>query len=260
MNLKRDVATFWDSQPCGSADGDSLEEGSREYFDLIERERIEREGSIAAHVDFEELSGKRVLEVGCGIGTDFRRFARSSAEAIGVDLSRQSLSLAKRSLDVYGLKSALIAADGERLPFGDNIFDLVYSWGVIHHSPNPEKVVAEIHRVLAPGGTVLAMVYNMRSLFVFQVWLYYGLLKANPFASRRSLLSQHVESPDTKAFSRKEAASLFASFRRLSVRPMITAYDLRIGRRLFLPRWLKRVVPSRFGWFMVVRAMKSPNT
>ena len=256
MDSKRSVAEFWDDSPCGAEDAPDLEIGSREYYEVIERARHESDDFVPRFMEFETWANKRVLEIGCGVGTDFRHFARAGARATGIDMSRESLSLARRSLEVFGLPGVLMVADGEHLPFADNSFDLVYSWGVIHHSPEPEKIIQEIHRVLKPRGHVFAMVYNRKSIFALQVWLYYGVLRGNPFVPPRTLISRHVESPETKAYSTDEVARLFGGFDQLSIRQVVTGYDLRIGRRIFLPKWLRKLVPSRFGWFTIVQALE----
>lgn len=199
------------------------------------------------------------MEVGCGLGIDFRHFASGQGLKVGLDLSHQSLRLAKQPLEAYGLQEPLVCGDGENLPFENNKFDLVYSWGVIHHSADPPAVVKEIYRVLKPGGRVIAMIYNLRSLFVLQVWLYYGLLRGKPFTPPHQLV-HNVESPMTKAYSTEEASLLFRMFDSLKVEPILTPYDLRLGRRIFLPKWLRLIVPSKLGWFITVEGTKPLNS
>jgi len=256
MKLKQSVADFWDDSPCGVTNAEGLAPGTLEFFEQVENTRYEREGFIPEDIGFVEWKEKSVLEIGCGIGIDFRHFVREGAQAVGIDVSQQSLRLAKQAADVYGLDSALILADGENLPFASGKFDLVYTWGVIHHAPDTSKVVDEIYRVLKPGGQVIAMVYNLRSLLVLQAWLFYGLLRAKPFSAARKLVANHVESPGTKAYTKDEATRLFGGFERVEIKWVVTSYDLRIGRRLFLPNWARKVVPSRFGWFTIVRGLK----
>jgi len=259
MSLKDSVSTYWDQQPCGTSDVSTLKPGTRHYFEAIERERYRWDDHATAAVAFDAWRGKNVLEVGCGIGTDLRQFIQAGARVTAVDLSSESLKLARKSLDIYGLEADLMVADGESLPLEDNTFDLVYSWGVIHHSSNPPRAVAEILRVLKPGGTVIAMLYNAHSLVALQLWLMYGLLHAQPLTPIRSLMAEHMESPGTKAYTERELASLFGAFHNLSIQPILTRYDLRIARRRFLPRQVVKLLPQRFGWFLVVRGCK-PHT
>ena len=256
MKLKQRVADFWDNSPCGVTNAEGLTPGTPEFFQQVEDTRYEREGFIPKYIGFSEWKEKSVLEIGCGIGIDFRHFVREGAQAVGIDVSQQSLKLAKQGSDIYGLNGTLILADGENLPFASDKFDLVYTWGVIHHAPDTSKVVDEIYRVLKPGGRVIAMVYNLRSLLVLQAWLFYGLLKAKPFSTARNLVANHVESPGTKAYTKDEATRLFGGFERVEIESVVTSYDLRIGRRRFFPSWVRKVVPSRFGWFTIVRGLK----
>jgi SAM-dependent methyltransferase len=257
QQTKESVRSYWDTTPCGAQDVRRLEPGSRAYFDAIEATRFEVDDFMPTVVDFAAHTGKRVLEVGCGLGTDLRQFAKHGAIVTGIDLSKTSVELARKGFELYGLDGTLVHGDGEELPFPDRSFDLVYSWGVIHHSPDPPSVVRQIHRVLKPGGELIAMVYNRRSLLALQAWAYFGLLQKKPFTPIPELLAKHVESPGTKAYTIDEARELFSPFTRVRVDPIVTLFDLRVGKRKFLPKWTRNVIPSRFGWFLVVRGTKA---
>jgi len=100
------------------------------------------------------------------------------------------------------------------------------------------------------------MFYNLRSLVALQCYLRYGLGRLRPFAGLRSLIESHVESPGTKAFTIAELRALFHRFCKVEIEPTVTAYDVRLGRRWFAPRWLLALVPHRLGWFVLVRAQK----
>jgi ubiquinone/menaquinone biosynthesis C-methylase UbiE len=256
METKEAVRSYWDKTPCGDQDVARIEPGSRAYFESVEKTRYEGDDFMRDVVSFDAYRGKRVLEVGCGLGTDLRQFAKAGAVVTGLDLSPRSLELAKRGFEVYGLPGTFVNGDGERLPFADDSFDVVYSWGVIHHSPDPPGVVREIQRVLRPGGELLAMVYHVRSLLALQAWAVFGLLKGNPRAGVRELIARHVESPGTQVYTMKQAKELFCGFEDVKVEPIVTRFDLRLGRRLFLPSWTRHLVPSRLGWFLVVRGKK----
>jgi SAM-dependent methyltransferase len=157
------VRRFWDSEPCGSElSGASPED--RSYFEELTRRRYEIEPHVPELVRFERWRGQDVLEVGCGPGTDGERFARAGARYTGVDLSGESLLLARKRFELFDLPGELRQVDATGLPFEDETFDFVYSHGVIHHIPAVEEVVREIHRVLRPGGEALVMVYNRSSL------------------------------------------------------------------------------------------------
>ena len=192
----------------------------------------------------------------CGMGADLVQFARAGARAYGLDFSGHSLTLASRWLHLERLPGGAIQGDAENLPFRDNAFDLVYSWGVLHHTPDTRRAVWEAVRVCKPEGEILVMLYHRHSLVAFQVWLLYGLLRGRPHRSLRCLLAEHMESPGTQAFTKREVFQLFEGLRGVSVHPLLTRYDLRVGRRWFLPAFLRRWLPANLGWFLVARGRK----
>ncbi len=232
------------------------QEGSREFFEELEQKRYGGDDFMRELVGFEKWQGKRVLEVGCGPGLDLAQFARSGASVFGLDLSLHSVALARMRLALDGLQGRLFQADAENLPFQDNAFDLVWSWGVLHHTPDTPRAAREMIRVCKKGGEVLVMLYHRHSLVAIQVWLRHGLLRGKPFLGLRRLLAEHMESPGTQAFTREEASALFSGLEEVHLKTLVTRYDLRIRRRWFLPRILHRMVPSRLGWFLIVRSRK----
>lgn len=260
LSLKERVKNFWEDHPCGARDAVSLPEGSRGFFDLIERLRFEGDDFMQEIAKFDKWSGRKVLEIGCGIGTDLFQFAKGKAEVFGIDLTQKAVRLTRRRFSLYDLTVHLCVGDGENLPFPSDYFDLVYVWGVIHHTSNPRDMIHEIYRVLKPGGSVLSMVYHRYSLVVFQIWIYYGLLGAKPWRSPSELIARYLESPGTKVYSKKEARVLFKDFENLEFRTVVTRYDARVGRRIFLPRFIRRFIPSCLGWFLVINGNKSNCT
>jgi ubiquinone/menaquinone biosynthesis C-methylase UbiE len=161
--LKKAVQSFWNARPCGSKFADQ-QFGSPEFFQAIERHRYTLEPHTAEMAAFEQARGKRVLEIGCGLGTDGARFAQAGADYIGLDLSPVSLHWARENVQQRHLPARWLLADAESLPFPDATFDLVYSSGVLHHTPDFAAAVAEIHRVLRPGGRAVVMTYHRHSL------------------------------------------------------------------------------------------------
>jgi SAM-dependent methyltransferase len=156
------VEAFWSANPCES----DLARASdrRQYFEQIERIRYSHHAYIPPLVHFEAFAAKRVLEIGCGIGTDGRRFAKAGAIYTGVNLDEGSTQLARESFALFGLPGTIVKMNAESLGFADSSFDHVYSMGVIHHSPNPQRILREAFRVLAPGGTLRIMVYHRSSI------------------------------------------------------------------------------------------------
>jgi ubiquinone/menaquinone biosynthesis C-methylase UbiE len=251
---KEAVRRYWNAAPCGTPDVADAEEARK--FRELERIRYEREPFISRFARFEESRGRRLLEVGVGAGTDHLRFARSGASCTGIDLSDVSLETTRRRLLAEGLASDLRVADVEDLPFPADSFDLAYSWGVIHHTPDTPRAALEILRVLRPGGRLCVMVYNRHSLVAGQAWLLHAALRGRPTRSLTDVLAHHMESPGTKGYTADEARALFRGARETSVETVVTPYDMRVGRRRFLPRWTQRAVPKRLGWFHVVTGTK----
>jgi ubiquinone/menaquinone biosynthesis C-methylase UbiE len=240
---KEAVRAHWEADPCGSTLA-AAEPGSREFFDQVEAERYKLEPFIPSFAEFERWQGKKVLEVGVGLGTDFVRFVRAGAEATGIDLTEAAAGLVRKRLELEALDAEVRAADAEALPFADGSFDLVYSWGVLHHTPDTRKALDEVHRVLAPGGEARIMLYSRRSWFALGVWGKTALLRGRPWRSFTDVLAEHVESPGTKAYTQSELDELFAGFSRVSYRRFVTPYD----RRVVGP--IAGLAGSRFGWFV----------
>lgn len=254
---KRAVQEFWNASPCGTA-GVSRTDNGREFFEEIERRRYELEPFIFKCADFAKWKGKKILEVGCGTGTDLLQFLRAGADAHGLDFSSRSVGLARKRLSLYGFDGGkVLLGDAESLPFPSNGFDLVYSWGVLHHTPDTAKAIAEVHRVMRPGGEIRIMLYHKWSLLSLQFYIRFGLLRARPFRSLDDIMATHQESPGTKVYTLVQLNDLFARFQNLNIQPVLTPYDLQFGRHRFLPTWIRRFIPNALGYFLVVRGQKS---
>jgi SAM-dependent methyltransferase len=160
------VKAYWDARPCNIRHS-KLPIGSKEYFDEVEARKYYVEPHIPGFAQFERWKGRKVLEVGCGIGTDTINFARAGAEVTAVDLSSESLAVARQRVKVFGLESRVrfFEADAERL--GEAVpsqrYDLVYSFGVIHHTPHPERAVAQIRKFMDRNSELRLMVYARNS-------------------------------------------------------------------------------------------------
>jgi ubiquinone/menaquinone biosynthesis C-methylase UbiE len=208
---KRAVHEYWNSHPCEAPRNPRLKRFSREYFEAIEAARYDRHPAIMAFAQFPRYHGRRVLEVGVGVGTDFVQWVRCGADAYGVDLTREAIAHVEHRLAVYGLHACEVRiADCEDLPYRDDSFDLVYSWGVIHHTPNVCRALEEIVRVCRPGGICKLMVYNRHSLAAFYVWVRRALLSGHPWYSFSRCIACYVESPGTKAFSYREIREMLS--------------------------------------------------
>jgi ubiquinone/menaquinone biosynthesis C-methylase UbiE len=160
------VKAYWDSRPCNIRHS-KKPVGSKEYFDEVETRKYYVEPHIPGFAQFGRWKGKRVLEVGCGIGTDTINFARAGARVTAVDLSTESLAVAKQRAEVFGFKNLITfhQADAERLSEIVPVerYDLVYSFGVIHHTPNPPRAATEIRKFMGVDSELRLMVYARNS-------------------------------------------------------------------------------------------------
>lgn len=155
------VRDYWNSRPCNIKHS-KKRIGSKEYFNEVETRKYFVEPHIPIFADFKKWKGKRVLEIGCGIGTDAINFARAGADYTGIDLSKESITLAKKRFDIFGLKGQLIVMNAEEMDF-ENTFDLIYSFGVIHHSPNPRKIIESAYKASKKNGELSLMLYAKNS-------------------------------------------------------------------------------------------------
>ena len=159
-----DVKNFWDSRPC-NVKHSSKTIGSKEYFDEVEKKKFFVEPHIKSFSEFNLWNGKKVLEIGCGLATAGINFARYGADYTGVELSKETLELAKKRFEVYGVQGNFYEGNAENLSnfLPDEKYHLVYSWGVIHHTPHPEKVIQEVKKYLHKNGEFRVMLYASNS-------------------------------------------------------------------------------------------------
>lgn len=247
-----DVRAFWEAEACGTGAGflgDRDDRLSAEWFAEIESVRYEVEPFVHQVAQFTRYAGRRVLEIGVGAGTDHLQFARAGAVLSGVDLTDTAIETTRAHLAVHGYTSDLCRADAEELPYDDGMFDLVYSYGVIHHAEHPERVVAEIRRVLRPEGEFRGMLYHRRSVVAYRRWVQHCVKDRRLWPSVSSVLARYMESPGTRAYTLTEARALFGEFATCTVTPIVTPWD---GR--YLPRWVLGWIPGRYGWYLAVHA------
>ncbi|MEP6910793.1 MAG: class I SAM-dependent methyltransferase [Actinomycetota bacterium] len=250
VEQKRRVRTFWEEDPCGSEHTDALE-GSPEFYSEVERKRDALDPQIAQFANFEGARGERLLEIGVGLGTDFIRFVRAGAIVTGVDLTEHAVELVRRRLALEGLEGEVLVADAERLPFADESFEQVYSWGVLHHSPDTDRAVREAIRVLRPGGRLCVMLYARHSWVTYGMWVRHALVGGKPWRGLSDVLATHMESPGTKGYTASELRTMFAGVDDLAIDKVATAYD----REMVGP--LSRLTGNRLGWNLVVRGRRA---
>ena len=248
-DLKERVRRHWEAGPCGTSTA-SAPAGTAAFFAEIERERYRLEPYIDDFAQFERWRGRRVLEIGVGLGTDFVRFVRAGAVATGVDLTEAAVEAVRRRLTLEGLEAELLVADAEALPFGDATFELVYAYGVLHHTPDTQRAVDAARRVLRAGGEARVMLYSRRSWLAFGAWVRWGLVRGRPWRSISDVLADHLESPGTKAYTEAEIHRLFAGYSSVEIQRRVTPYDRRVAGPL------AAIGGARLGWFSGVVARR----
>ncbi|MDP9263645.1 MAG: class I SAM-dependent methyltransferase [Acidobacteriota bacterium] len=264
---KEAVREFWQERSRGElyAQGKSL----RQRVEAQARARYELEPFIHRFARFEEGCGRDVLEIGVGMGADYLEWARHSPrQLVGIDVTEQAVEFTRQRLELYGFRSDLRVGDAEGLPLPDSSFDIVYSWGVLHHSPDTPLAVREVHRVLRPGGVARIMIYHHPSVVGTLLWARYGALQRRSFAE---VYANYLESLGTKAYTVQEVTELFREFADVHIAIELSAGDLltgAAGRRYggvllttalkLWPRWLIRALLPRYGSFMLIEATRHP--
>lgn len=249
--LNDEVRKYWEAEPCGTGAPElaDLEEGSLDWFLELERTRYALDPYIWSVAQFPRHAGARVLEIGVGAGTDHAQWAGVTDQLYGVDLTAAAVETTGRNLALRGRSSHLQRVDAEVLPFDDASFDVVYSWGVIHHADAPERVFAEVHRVLRPGGVFLGMLYARHSLVAYRKWFGNAVKAGQPWRSLASVLWDHMESVGTKAYTEAEVRRLLSRFGTCETTRFVTPYDTE-GLPAAINRWL----PPALGWNIAIEA------
>jgi len=256
----------WSEDPCGATYAGERELGTREFFEEVERHRYEEYAPwMPGLMGFDRFRGARLLEIGCGMGTDLLQFARGGARCTGIDLTPRSIQITRHRFALYDMAGDFMLADGERLPFSDESFDVVYSNGVLHHTPDTERAVTEVHRVLKVGGTAKVMLYHRHSLNYWgEMILHRGLLRGEILrgSSPEEIMSRYVEysehngRPLVKVYSRREAKALFARFSQVKVEvEQMIRQELSLFRHI-IPEALFRRLRRRIGWNVIITAKK----
>ena len=246
-----DVKNYWNTRPCNIRHSKS-EIGTRQYFDEVEHRKYFVEPHIPGFADFKKWKGKKVLEVGCGLGTDAVNFAREGADYTGVELSIESMKLAQQRFELFGLKGRFINVNAEDLlsQLQGEKFDLIYSFGVIHHTVNPSKVITDIKQLMTDSSEFKLMMYAKDS------W-------------KSAMIDAGYDQPEAQSgcpiaftYSDEELTELLADFEILEMRKdHIFPYviDQYIKHEYDFQPWFKampqdmfRALEEAFGWHKLV--------
>ncbi|MEW6202383.1 MAG: class I SAM-dependent methyltransferase [bacterium] len=233
------------------------------FFRDTERYKYECYPYLNELMEFNLHIDERILEIGVGQGVDHSMFTRNGADTYGIDLTFKHLEITGKRFDFLGLKPKLTQADAEQLPFRDNSFDLVYSWGVIHHVPDMQSVINEIHRVLKPGGKVIAMFYHKNSIWFFHNILFFKgiVLGELQFLTYKTLLNWHsgdgYNFPLAQYVTKRSLKKLFKHFENHKF--YITNYDqkhLPYPIHRFFTEGMFTFFSRYIGFFITIKAQK----
>jgi SAM-dependent methyltransferase len=228
--------------------------GSQEFFEELAAYRFEKLAYLPRVVDFAGYRGKRLLEVGCGVGLDLVRFAQHGAVVTGVDLAEVSIQLAKKNFAFHGATGDLQIMDGEHLEFDNDTFDVVYAHGVLQYTADAERMIQELHRTLKRGGQAILMVYNR-----------YSWLKLLSILFGVKL--EHEDAPVLNTYSIGGFRTMLSSFSQVEIIPERFPVPTRLHRGLKAAMYnavfvsafnlLPRAMVRPFGWHLMARAVKA---
>ncbi|OLE53366.1 MAG: hypothetical protein AUG51_13080 [Acidobacteria bacterium 13_1_20CM_3_53_8] len=290
--MKERVRAFWQANPCGTKFADA-EPGTRAFYERVEEHRYAKEWHIREAAGFSGARGQKVLEIGCGLGTDGAQFAQAGADYTGVDLTDAAVELARKRFELFNLPGSFRVADAENLDFQENSFDMVYSHGVLHHTPDTSGAVREIHRVLKPGGRAVVMLYH-RDSYNYRVNIRLlrragahllkweaGLklvhrLTNEPVESLREharrikadsenylapgeFLNQNTDgagNPLARVYSREDARKLFSQFDSVELKTYFLNKRWLPLIGTFLPRSMESKLAAHWGWHLWIYAKK----
>lgn len=272
--MTRDATrAVWGASPAGTTYGAGEAPGSRAFFENVLARRTREEMPwLWELVPFASFRDRRVVELGCGAGYDAYEFCRNGARYTGIDLTPQNVERTRGHLALFGLSADVREGDAEQLPFADASFDVAFSNGVLHHTPDIARSFREAHRVLARGGEFYVLLYHKHSIFH---WVSLGLVehvlklgfRRSSFRDRLARIEYTTSDalPIVNVYSRREVAALLrdAGFevRQVWVRKLLAA-DLpalpllgRLWRHV--PQRALDVVGRRFGWYVIAHARKA---
>lgn len=262
------VKEYWNQRPCNIRHSPS-EVGTHQYFDEVEARKYFVEPHIPIFAEFPRWRGKRVLEIGCGIGTDTINFARAGAQVTAVDISEESVALARQRAEAFGLDNiTFYCADAEELSatVPPAAYDLVYSFGVIHHTPRPERVIEQIGQYyVRPGSTLKIMVYHRYAWKVLWVLLTYGrgaFWRLDEIVARYS--EAQIGCPVAYTYSRRQVAELLKGFEitdlwvdhifSYRIPDYVQYRYVKVWYLRYLPQPVFRWLERNFGWHLCVTA------
>jgi len=251
MNVIESVYQFWNNRPC-NINHSSKEVGTKEYFEEVTTRKYFVEPHILEFADFKKYNKKTVLEVGCGIGTAAQSFIENGAIYTGIDLSDKSIEIAKNRMEVFKLNGDIFQSNIEEL-YMDKEFDLIYSFGVLHHTPDIQKSIKNIYNLLKPGGEFKLMLYAKNSLKYFEIT-----------EGEDQYEAQHGV-PIANVYTNDEVMELLKDFTDISItQTHIFPYKVELYKKYIyekkeyfnMPSKMFEFLEKKLGWHLCIRCIK----
>lgn len=248
-----EIKAFWDKNPLSTAAIDA-KLGTSAFFDQYDklREANEPPGFAKSLHEYDQFTGKRVLEVGCGNAYTLGKYAEHGAEVYGLDITETAIKISQQRFEFQGLNGDFRVGNAESLPYESDYFDCICSMGVLHHVPDTEKAVSEIYRCLKPGGQLIVMFYHRNSL------LYRVAMPIKSVITGKSLQQlvnevDGVGNPKGDVYSKRELRDLLRNFRDIEMFAGLLQPSI---LRSFFPASIAEVVGKKWGWFLYAKGRK----
>lgn len=267
IDYKLEAKKQWNKNPCGIGDYlGGIEYESLEFFEAIRTNRYEvTDQWMKKAIDFNLVKGKKLLEIGHGLGTDLLSFSEAGARVYGIDISEEHHRLAKRNFELHGRECVLKLCDCDEIDFPSSTFDIVYSHGVLHHTPNTIKCISEAYRVLKYEGQFILGLYHKYSAYhIFMMLLYQGVIRGKLMQLGYQGLMSTVEygadginiKPLVKTYSKNQLRCMLADFRKVEFK--ITHFRREHFPYLYrlIPQSLEKYFEPIFGWYIIAYATK----
>jgi SAM-dependent methyltransferase len=247
------VKKFWENNPL-STEVINAEPGTPAFFREYDRLReVNETPAFAKNLhEYDQLTGKRVLEVGCGNAYTLGKYAEHGADVYGVDITETAVKVSRQRFEFQGLNGDFRVGNAEDLPYEADYFDCICSMGVLHHVPNPEKAVSEIYRCLKPGGRLIVMFYHRNSI------LYRVVMPVRSVVTGKSLQQlvnevDGVGNPKGDVYSKRELRALLRNFRDIEMFAGLLQPSI---LRSLLPSWMVEALGKKWGWFLYAKGRK----
>jgi 2-polyprenyl-3-methyl-5-hydroxy-6-metoxy-1,4-benzoquinol methylase len=262
------VKKFWNDRPCNIRHS-KKEVGTIEYFEEVERRRYTVEPHILEFANFKDCNNKKILEIGCGIGTDTIMFAKNGGKVTAIDISEKSVEITKKRFEVYGKEADIIAGNAEDLSkyIEPQTFDLIYSFGVIHHTPNPSAIIDEIKKFCDSETLIKLMFYSKFSwkaieFFIVHSWKFWFNYKK----TIQYFAEAQLDCPIAEVYSLKELKNLFKEFDIIEIKkdyifPYVIENYIKgeMKRKLIfriMPNFVFRYMERKLGWHYLITLKK----